>query len=87
MSTRRRNAPATTWFPEVSEPIRYEGPGSKNPLAFRWYDAKSRVLGRSMESWLRFAVAYWHTFVGGGQDPFGTDPVYDRAVATRRRSL
>lgn len=49
----------------------YEGPDSLNPLAFRWYDADKVVAGKSMKDWLRFACAYWHSFVGNGADPFG----------------
>jgi xylose isomerase len=51
--------------------IKYEGPGTKNPLAYRWYDADRKVSGKSMKEHLRFAVAYWHSFVGNGADPFG----------------
>ena len=29
------------------DPIRYEGPQSHNPLAFRWYDKDRIVLGKS----------------------------------------
>lgn len=54
-----------------AEPIRYEGPESENPLAFRWYDPDREVLGRRMEDHLRFAVAYWHSFATPGADPFG----------------
>jgi xylose isomerase len=68
----------TEYFPEVTSPIPYEGPGTDNPLAFRWYDRERKVGGKTMARHLRFAVAYWHTFKGGGQDPFGPDPVYDR---------
>ncbi len=57
-------------FPEVAK-IRYEGPKSKNPLAFRHYNADEKVEGKSMKDHLRFAVAYWHTFRGTGSDPFG----------------
>jgi xylose isomerase len=60
-----------TYFPEVTEPIRYEGPSSRNPLAFKHYDAERIVAGKPMREWFRFAVAYWHTFRGTGQDPFG----------------
>ena len=60
----------TTYFPEVDQ-IRFEGPQSKNPLAFRHYNAAEIVEGRSMNDWLRFAVCYWHTFRGNGTDPFG----------------
>jgi xylose isomerase len=57
-------------FPEISK-IKYEGPESKNPLAFRWYDESEVVEGKSMREHLRFAVVYWHTFRGTGSDPFG----------------
>lgn len=60
----------TTWFPEIPT-IEYEGPGSKNPLAFRHYNASEIVEGRSMRDWLRFSICYWHTFRGTGSDPFG----------------
>lgn len=51
--------------------VKYEGSGSDNPLAFRWYDAGKVVAGKPMKDWLRFACAYWHSFVGNGGDPFG----------------
>lgn len=51
--------------------VKYEGTGSDNPLAFRWYDADKIVAGKPMKDWLRFACAYWHSFVGNGGDPFG----------------
>ena len=57
-------------FPEVSK-IRYEGPKSKNPLAFRWYNEDEVVEGKTMKDHLRFSVVYWHTFRGTGADPFG----------------
>ncbi len=51
--------------------VKYEGPESKNQLAFRWYDENKVVAGKTMKDYLRFAVAYWHTFCGTGGDPFG----------------
>jgi len=57
-------------FPEVSK-IRYEGPKSKNPLAFRWYNESEVVEGKTMKDHMRFSVVYWHTFRGTGADPFG----------------
>lgn len=51
--------------------ITYEGPGSDNPLSFRWYDANKVVAGKTMQEHLRFACAYWHSFCGNGGDPFG----------------
>ncbi len=52
-------------------PVRYEGPGSDNPLAFRWYEENKIVAGKTMKEHLRFACAYWHSFTGSGADPFG----------------
>jgi xylose isomerase len=60
----------TEYFKGIGR-IAYEGPRSRNPLAFRWYDEQRVVAGRSMRDYLRFAVAYWHSFCGSGQDPFG----------------
>ena len=54
------------------DPIRFEGPESKNPLAFRFYEKDRKVLGKRMEDHLRFAVCYWHTFKATGSDPFGS---------------
>lgn len=51
--------------------IQFEGPQSKNPLAFKAYDASRVIAGKTMEEHLRFAVCYWHTFTGVGLDPFG----------------
>lgn len=57
-------------FPKIGQ-IPYEGPKSKNPLAFKHYDANEIVGGKTMREHLRFAVVYWHTFRGTGSDPFG----------------
>ena len=51
--------------------IKYEGTGSDNPLAYRWYDENKVVAGKTMKEYLRFACAYWHSFCGSGADPFG----------------
>lgn len=51
--------------------IRYEGPESKNPLAYRWYDKDRVILGKRMEDHLRPAVCYWHSFCWDGFDIFG----------------
>ncbi len=58
------------FFPDVPK-IKYEGPDSTNPLAFRHYNPDEVVEGKPMRDHLRFAVAYWHTFRGTGSDPFG----------------
>jgi xylose isomerase len=61
----------STGFFGDQQPIRYEGPESRNPLAFRWYDPDRKVLGKRMEDHFRFAVCYWHSFAWPGTDPFG----------------
>ncbi|QBG48608.1 xylose isomerase [Verrucomicrobia bacterium S94] len=58
------------YFPGIGK-IAYEGKDSDNPLAFKWYDENAVVGGKTMKEALRFAVAYWHSFCGGGADPFG----------------
>jgi xylose isomerase len=57
-------------FPAVGS-IPFEGPRSRNPLAFKHYRADETVEGRAMKDWLRFSVAYWHTFRNRLGDPFG----------------
>ncbi|MDR1095336.1 MAG: xylose isomerase [Spirochaetaceae bacterium] len=59
------------YFPGIGK-IVYDGSASKDPLAFKYYDAEKTVRGRKMKDWLRFAVAYWHSFCGDGADPFGS---------------
>ena len=59
-----------SFFPRIS-PIRFEGPDSRNPLAFKHYNADELVEGKSMKEHLRFAVVYWHTMRGAGGDMFG----------------
>ncbi len=51
--------------------VKFEGLESDNPLAYRWYDENKIVAGKPMKEYLRFACAYWHSFVGNGADPFG----------------
>jgi xylose isomerase len=65
-----RSKSRKTYFPTVKK-IRYEGPDSKNPLAFKHYDENKVVGGKTLKDHLRFAVCYWHTFCGTGGDPFG----------------
>ncbi len=57
-------------FPDLPK-IVYEGPDSKNPLAFRHYNPEEEVEGRAMRDHLRFSVVYWHTFRNPLGDPFG----------------
>lgn len=51
--------------------IKYEGAGSKNPLAFRFYNPEEVVNGKTMREQMKFAVSYWHTLCGEGSDMFG----------------
>jgi xylose isomerase len=51
--------------------IEYEGRGSDNPFAFKFYNPKQMVGNKTMEDHLRFSIAFWHTMTGSGQDPFG----------------
>src|ERR1043165_6429485 len=51
--------------------IKYEGPKSKNPPAFKYYNPDEMVEGKTMKEQLRFSVTYWHTFRGMGADMFG----------------
>lgn len=58
------------YFPGIGK-IKFEGKDSKNPLAFRYYDAEKVVLGKKMKDWLKFAMAWWHTLGADGTDQFG----------------
>ena len=51
--------------------VKYEGPESDNPLAYRWYDETQVIAGKTLKDHLRFSCAYWHSFVNDGSDPFG----------------
>ncbi|MCG8443702.1 MAG: xylose isomerase [Caulobacterales bacterium] len=70
MSDELVGAGAPVFFDAVS-PIRFEGPETDNPLAYRYYDKDRLVLGKRMEDHLRMAVCYWHTFCWDGFDIFG----------------
>ena len=61
---------ASSAFPDIAQ-IQYEGPQSKNPLAFKHYNADEVVEGKTMRDHLRFSVVYWHTMCGNGSDMFG----------------
>ncbi|MGY8687459.1 MAG: xylose isomerase, partial [Verrucomicrobiales bacterium] len=61
---------SSEFFPDIPV-IKYEGPDSKNPLAFKHYDAQAMIGDKTMEDHLRFSMAYWHTMRNGLSDPFG----------------
>jgi len=51
--------------------IEYKGPQSRDPLAFKYYDADKTLLGKTMKDHLRFAMAWWHNVCATGADMFG----------------
>ena len=81
MPSKKKHAPAaptlTSGYFSLVEPLRFEGegfrPSAAQPLGYRYYDPGRKVLGKTMAEQLRFAVCYWHSFVGSGTDPFGDD--------------
>ena len=58
------------YFPEIGK-IKFEGKESKNPLAYRYYDAEKVIMGKKMKDWLKFSMAWWHTLCAEGGDQFG----------------
>ncbi|MEO0882870.1 MAG: xylose isomerase [Pseudomonadota bacterium] len=55
----------------LDEPIGFEGRSSRNPMAFKWYEADRVIAGKTMAEHLRWAVCYWHSFSWPGTDIFG----------------
>ena len=62
------------YFPGIGK-IKFEGKESKNPLAYRYYDAEKVIMGKKMKDWLKFAMAWWHTLCAEGGDQFGGEDV------------
>ena len=61
----------STYFPNIDK-IKFEGKESTNPFAFKYYNENQVIMGgKTMKEYFRFAIAYWHTFCGTGNDPFG----------------
>ncbi len=60
------------FFPEIGS-VPFQGPQSRDPLAFKHYNRDELVEGKPMREHLRFSIAYWHCFCGGGSDPFGVN--------------
>lgn len=59
------------YFPQIGK-IKFEGTESKNPLAFRYYDAEKVVYGKKMKDWFKFSMAWWHSLCADGADQFGS---------------
>ena len=82
------------YFDQI-DPIKYEGPDSSNPLAFKYYDPDRMLLGKRLEEHLRVAVWYWHTFCWDGYDIFGGGtfnrpwhgPINDQAAAEEKLAV
>ena len=73
-------------FPTIKK-VKYEGPNSKNPLAFKFYDAKKMVLGKTMEEWLPFAMAWWYNLGAAGTDMFGRDTINKTFGASEKGTM
>ncbi len=76
------------YFPQVGK-IPFEGPTSKNPMAFHYYDPEKVVKGKKMKEWLKFAMAWWHTLGGASGDQFGgqtRDYEWDKAADAVQRA-
>ena len=61
-----------SYFANIPE-IKYEGPESKNPFAFKYYDPERIVCGKPLKEQLPFAMAWWHNLGAAGTDMFGRD--------------
>jgi len=57
-------------FKEIPQ-IKYEGAKSRNPLAFKHYNADEVIFGKTAKEHMKFAMSYWHTLCGEGSDMFG----------------
>ena len=55
--------------------IKYEGAGSKNPFAFKYYNKDEVIAGKTMAEHLKFSMAYWHTLCADGTDMFGVGTI------------
>lgn len=66
--------------------ISYEGADSKNPLAFKYYDANRLVMGKPMKEHLPFAMAWWHNLCANGADMFGRGTA-DKSFGTKEGTM
>ena len=72
-------------FKNIPE-IKYEGKNTKNPLAFRYYDADRVIMGKKMSEHLPFAMAWWHNLCAAGTDMFGRDTA-DKSFAAEKGTM
>ncbi|MFC1517556.1 xylose isomerase [Candidatus Margulisiibacteriota bacterium] len=60
------------YFPGVKNIIQFEGPNTKNELAFKYFDPNRKLSdGKTMGELLRFSIAFWHHLRGDSKDMFG----------------
>ena len=75
---------AKEFFPGIGK-IQFEGVESRNPMAFRYYDANKVIMGKTMAEWLKFAMAWWHTLCAEGSDQFGGGTKIEQSDVQHRR--
>ena len=73
------------YFENIPE-IKYEGKGSTNPFAFKFYDAERVIMGKKMKEHLPFAMAWWHNLCAAGTDMFGRDTA-DKAFGAEKGTM
>ena len=73
-------------FFESIPAVRYEGPKSQNPFAFKFYNRNEVVAGKPMKEHLKFAMAWWHTLCAGGTDMFGSETM-DKSFGTAESAM
>ena len=66
--------------------IKYEGKNTKNPFAFRYYDADRVIMGKKMSEHLPFAMAWWHNLCAAGTDMFGRDTA-DKGLGAEKGTM
>ena len=67
--------------------VQYEGPKSKNPYAFKFYDANEVIMGKPMKDHLKFAMAWWHNLGANGVDMFGRGTIDKRFGAAEEGTM
>ena len=72
-----RMSTSSDFYPTRAEQDPVEGPNSRNPLAFKHYDAEEKVLGKTERAFEIQCCVLAHVSVGG-HDPFGVDPTIER---------
>ncbi len=73
------------YFPNIPV-IPYEGPASRNPMAFKFYNAEQVVAGKKMKEHLPFAMAWWHNLCAAGTDMFGRDTA-DKSFGAQKGTM